>query len=264
MKKILIVFAALLCAAGAWAQAPCKNPQKDDTNLLFLDDPRVPGQWRAVDFVKNINDFDPRDMHFKGDLYLKDITFYFNGSTSLAFNWTNGYVLHYANSTAARYIIKEDCKNNHCESYMFMEWKSGDYICKNLPPKYYVLKKITSAKTDDTDMPFVNDKNVLGRWKSVDFVSAPSAFNPNNRHWKDELFLHDLVFMQDGKMKPPFYSWTKGFVLKNGAEKTASAYETKKIDGKEYLFLQWKSGDYVYRGQTPKYYVLEKQPSGLK
>ena len=33
--------------------------------------------------------------------------------------------------------------------------------------------------------------------------------------------------------------WTKGLVL-NRREKTASAYEIKTIDGREYLFKEWK------------------------
>ena len=41
-------------------------------------------------------------------------------------------------------------------------------------------------------------------------------------------------------------------------DKTAAKYEIKKIGDNEYLFLEWKSGDYTIRHMKPKYYVLKK------
>ncbi len=45
----------------------------------------------------------------------------------------------------------------------------------------------------------------------------------------------------------------------HGGDKTASRYELKKIKGRDYMFLEWKSGDYVLRGAKPFYYVLRKK-----
>ncbi len=33
----------------------------------------------------------------------------------------------------------------------------------------------------------------------------------------------------------------------------------KEIDGTDYLFVQWKSGDYSIRGQNPLFYVFTRQ-----
>jgi len=41
-------------------------------------------------------------------------------------------------------------------------------------------------------------------------------------------------------------------------DKTASKYYIKEIDGTKYLFMEWKSGDYKYRGEVKGYYVLRK------
>ena len=51
--------------------------------------------------------------------------------------------------------------------------------------------------------------------------------------------------------------WTKGFVLRKW-NSTACAYEIQIIDGVEYLFIEWKSGDYIYGGMEPDYYVFKR------
>jgi hypothetical protein len=47
---------------------------------------------------------------------------------------------------------------------------------------------------DKIDYPFVNDPQVIGAWKSVDFVEKEKDFKPDKKSWKGELFLNNLVF----------------------------------------------------------------------
>lgn len=116
-----------------------------------------------------------------------------------------------------------------------------------------------NRKTDNIERPFVTDNAVIGAWQSVDFVEKPEVFSPGVTKWKGGLFLDGITFNKDGKTdkKTPGFTWTKGYVLHLG-DRTASAYEIKNINGKEYMFMEWKSGDYTCRGMTPWYYVLEK------
>ena len=51
--------------------------------------------------------------------------------------------------------------------------------------------------------------------------------------------------------------WTKGFVL-DCKKSTASQYTFKSIDNIEYLFVEWKMGNYVYGGAKPGYYVFTR------
>ena len=44
-----------------------------------------------------------------------------------------------------------------------------------------------------------------------------------------------------------------------GKEMTAEEYQIKSIDGKDYLLVQHKSGDYFYGGMTPHWYVFERK-----
>lgn len=51
--------------------------------------------------------------------------------------------------------------------------------------------------------------------------------------------------------------WTKGILLDKRAE-IAEAYSICDINGKEYMFIEWKNGDYQFAGRTPDYYVFER------
>lgn len=53
----------------------------------------------------------------------------------------------------------------------------------------------------------------------------------------------------------PAFSWTSR-VLINKADRTAGKYLIKTLHGVDYLFVEWKTGDYVLRDEKPNYYVL--------
>ena len=52
-------------------------------------------------------------------------------------------------------------------------------------------------------------------------------------------------------------TWTKGYVLRKWNH-TACAHEIRTIGGRDYLFMEWKSGDYLYGGAEPGYYVFAR------
>ena len=49
--------------------------------------------------------------------------------------------------------------------------------------------------------------------------------------------------------------WTRGYLLRKW-NRTACAYEIRRFDGIEFLFLEWKNGDYIWGGREPKWYVF--------
>jgi len=232
---------------------------EDNLNLPFANDDAVLGRWTSVDFVAEPGQFNPGKKNFEGDLYLKDLTFLGDGKTRGPWTWTKGVLIHPDDKTASKYEIKRLGDKD----YLFLEWKSGDYTISHMKPKYYVLTRDAAITTitkgpivDKIDLPFVNDPAVIGTWKSVDFVDMPSQFNPGKKNFEGDLYLKDLTFLGDGKTRG-VWTWTKGVVIHSG-DKTAAKYEIKKIGDKEYLFLEWKSGDYTIRHMKPKYYVLKK------
>lgn len=117
------------------------------------------------------------------------------------------------------------------------------------------LPVAASALTDNIDLPFRDDPAIVGRWRSVDFVHSVEDFTPHSAPEGKDFFLKELTFQPHGKTPNPIHSWTKG-VLINVADHTAGKYLIKRLDGVEYLFVEWKTGDYVLRDAKPDYYVL--------
>jgi hypothetical protein len=118
---------------------------------------------------------------------------------------------------------------------------------------------VTVASKDQIDLPFIDDPQVVGEWKSVDFVAELSEFNPERPSWKGELSLKGLTFLANGKTPEPWRTWTKGVLIHHG-DQTTSHYEIRDIKGRSCLFLEWKSGDVTIAGMKPCYYVLCKVP----
>lgn len=252
-------------APGFLARTAPNGHYEDDVALPFADDPELIGSWLSVDFVKSPTAFKPGTRASKVALFLRELTVLPNGKTNHAWTWTRNYLLHAGDKTASRYeYLRIDG-----ETYLALEWKSGDYVVSHDKPKYYILRKAKPGDADSAaanapkaiedkiDLPFVDDPALLGSWSSVDFVPTPDDFSPGKKRFKGELFLKDLAFQPEGKLPQAFLAWTKGVLIHKG-NKTASHYEIRSIEGATYLFLEWKSGDYTLRGMKPKYYVLRK------
>jgi hypothetical protein len=118
----------------------------DKIDEPFVNDPGVIGRWESVDFVKEMQQFDPSNRQWTaGELFLKGLVFLENGKTFQPWwTWTKGKVFHHGDKTAAQYHIVE----RDGQTYMFFEWKSGDYTIRHQKPYYYVLKKVSSEPGD--------------------------------------------------------------------------------------------------------------------
>ncbi len=118
------------------------------------------------------------------------------------------------------------------------------------------------GRTDNIDLPFVNDPEVLGTWATVDYVENPEDFNPANQAWKGgEFVFKGITFHAEGKTSYNWYRWTKGVVMHLG-DKTAEACQIRQINGQPYLFLECKNGDWMFAGRKPSYAVLRKVVNG--
>ena len=158
---------------------------------------------------------------------------------------------------------------------MFYEWKSGDYTLRGMKPYYYVLirendedlegEDETVATEDIWNYP-VESSEVLGKWETIHFVDNIEYFDPDGVWWReDALFLKELYFKKtkvgvkiEGSSKYKYHDWLDGTLI-DEASKTASKFTIMNIEGEEYMFYEWKSGDYTNRGMKPQYYVLRKQ-----
>jgi hypothetical protein len=121
---------------------------REKTDLPFVNDPGVIGEWKSVDFVVHATDFKPGKRRGNDDqLYLEGLTFLPAGRLMFlaqgrppqpGMTWTKDAVMNHEEQTASHYEIRE----LNGQSYLFFEWKSGDYTFSGMKPCYYVLKRI--------------------------------------------------------------------------------------------------------------------------
>lgn len=162
--------------------------------------------------------------------------------------------------------------------YMTLFFKSFDYPETGEITKI-ILKKLDSgrysaddiARKDDINKPFVADQDILGRWISVDFLYdkwEKKNYCPNHKHFSGELFFKRIEFFENGLCTSVYgedmisgekmQTWTKGYVLRKW-NSTACAYEIRQHEGKEYLIMEWKSGDYLWGNMETDYYVFTRE-----
>lgn len=247
----------------------------DPIAIPFENDERVVGKWGMIGEYAVKEDF------FEGvtksgatvSEQLQEIYFLPEGKRYWCYAWTKGFLFCRSdggNTTANRYTL-ETIGN---ELYMFVELKSYEYlyggkptvlVLRQLDRKKYSEEEI--RKRDDVDQPFVLDPCVLGKWKAFGFTKTIERFDPNEKV-KYALSLLSVSFDADGeavlyhrnlKYEKGFSEhcrFTKGFLLRKDL---ACGYEIKNIDGKDYLFMEWKNGDYIYGGRKPQYYVFTRE-----
>jgi len=249
------------------------NVNIDD--IKFEDDPEAVGKWRIVGEYDTKEDFLSKSEPNKG-MYgdkFKEIYFLPNGQGYWIYGgWTKGFIKRWVNGVYILNSYKIEEINE--EKYMFIDWRPFNYmneeretvlVLKQWDNKKYTLREI--SRIDDINKPFINDKKILGKWKSVAFVeNKEEYFDPD--YPAEDLFFRNIEFKENGRYTfngedtSLYASWTKGYLLSRaggGTEITAEKYEIKTIDGKECLFIEWKSGDYIWGGWDPKYYVFVRE-----
>jgi bla regulator protein BlaR1 len=134
---------------GEKAEIPATSYFNEQGNIVdkidypFINDSKVIGTWKSVDFVPEIEDFKDSEKqweHGEDRPYLKQIIFLPKGKTTDNYRtWTKGLIFHSGNKTAGKYTIKK-IKGS---TFMFFEWKNDSYTSGYMKTKYYVLKKVS-------------------------------------------------------------------------------------------------------------------------
>lgn len=106
----------------------------------------------------------------------------------------------------------------------------------------------------------ISVEQILGKWNSVGFVGQVADFDPDVT--RDDLYLEALLFDNEHvRMNPDSgggsFRWFDNAIIHDG-DRTVSRFLIKEIDDVEYMFFEWKSGDYTIRGEKPQYYVLKR------
>lgn len=121
----------------------------DKTDLAFINDEAVLGEWQVYDYIPSIDIFNPSSKYSSNDdIYTTNLKFLPRGfcyktthsrskeSTDIL-RYTKGFVLNDREMTAEKYEIKTiDNKE-----FLFVEHKSGDYFYGGMTPHLYVFER---------------------------------------------------------------------------------------------------------------------------
>ncbi len=255
---------------------------KQMQEIGFENDEQAIGKWKYVGRIKALAkdparlispaNLDTERVHCPENLY-----FLPGGGFYWGYFWSRG-VLY---SIFADYciIIPNEYKIFESDggTYMLINWidegcitgdgVSSRMLYKKLDSRHY-SDKSTRVCRDNTDIPFVPDPDLLGKWTACALVSTPDEFSPDDKYEPDSLHTLGLKVMQRGicykelrgtkdrNEKPLLYS--KGFII-NHSDEIAERYEIREYGDEKYLILEHKSGDYKYGGKIYAYYVFKKE-----
>lgn len=234
------------------------EPVVENTDLPFVNDEKVIGKWEIVSDETYVGG-KRRELYFLPD-----------GEEYWCYSWTKGKLIY---SDGVNSFVNEYTTEEHSDGlYMVIRFKSYDYlksgkvtpiVLRQADNRRYSREEI--SRKDNIDIPFRNDEQLTGKWKAVDFILAKEEFLPSVH--KSGLYFSEVTFLEDGECIAVYgnetikgkaqISWTRGYMLRKW-NRTACAYEIRSIDGRDYLIMEWKSGDYRFGGMDTDYYVFER------
>ncbi len=249
-----------------------EQPKK---KIPFVNDETVIGKWEiqgvfAVkeDYAQNV--FCDNTGFYGGDI--KYLYFLPNGEEYWGYSWTKGYFI--SNAYLTGFVYNEyEVEEKSDGTYMLITLRDTEFI-RGGKPTYLILKKLDSnrysaesvARKDDIDKPFVNDERIIGKWKAHSFLCNKFEFTQEEEPIED-LYFKEIEFFSDGNCRCVYADavfegedtvvWTKDYLLRKW-NWSACEYEIRTVDEKDYMIIEWKSGDYRYGGYDTNYYVFTK------
>lgn len=245
-------------------------------NIPFEDDPQIIGKWNLCGQLSDEND--PTSLKEAVDEEIcKEFVFLPGGAFVWFYCWTKGtvYIMSHKDLIPIPYRIFEQ----NGVRYMIMHFIIDE--CTDPGQNTMLLlyrqtdntgytERQSRINYDETDLEFVDDEDVHGEWTCIDLVKTVSDFSPDlPKTAKENLFIASISFLHRGVCLKTIYNvsretvtfllkFTKNYVL-NDKEMTSEEYRISNIGGRDYLFVQHKSGDYTYGGLTPYWYVFERK-----
>jgi serine/threonine protein kinase len=122
---------------------------------------------------------------------------------------------------------------------------------------------LCARNVDNVNLPFVDDPQAIGQWTSVDFVGVPENFKPGSRFCQFDLpVFQKFSVLPGGRTSYRWLTWTKGEIINQG-ERTAASYEIRNLAGTNFMFVEWKNGDYILFHSKPGLYVLRRNEEAI-
>lgn len=241
--------------------------------MPFVNDERVVGKWAVIGVFAVKEDYQQNILCDSTGFYGADVKYlYFlpDGEEYWGYSWTKGYFISNAYLTGAAYSAYE-IEEKADGTYMLITLRESE-VSRGGEPVYLSLKKADSnrytaesiARKDDTNLPFVDDERVIGTWKAHSFLCSKSDF-PQQEEPVEDLYFKSIEFLPQGNCRCVYADavfegedtvvWTRNYLLRKW-NWSACEYEIRTLDGKEYMIIEWKSGDWRYGGYDTNYYVF--------
>ncbi len=256
----------------------------EDISVPFINDEDAVGRWEMVDSLPCREMFSPgKPKSALTNVFTKELYFLPGGERYWCFGWTKGLLLAdfgYPHRRTRNSYTIEKIGN---ESYLFVEFK-GRYYFEGGRPELWVFRKTDSRQYRRRDIRIVDkipelpaeDASVLGKWQVCAFVKTEEAFEPD----KDcSLLPYEALYWRSAEFKaggamancfldsknggiiedlPEVWRYVTGYVICTPSQ-TVSSYRLRRYGDTEYLFVQWKGGDYSFGGAEPSWYVFKRQ-----
>lgn len=226
----------------------------------FINDERVIGKWDLVGIASNIEEA-KANKFIQDDYQIKQLYLLPKGKQYWVISWIKDII--FINGRENHYQIDNDIM------YLFVKGNEENEIkiaiYKKIDDKEYTIEDIKVK--DNTDIDYIEDKNLVGFWQTVDFITNKNSFNPEKIQANStNLPLSKVTFTPNGEVYINYRynkdikraKYTKDYIINFCLSDTLSKYFYQIIDNKKYLIIEWKSGDYVYGRMINGYYVLEK------
>ncbi len=242
-----------------------KNKKGEFIMNSFVNDEKAVGKWQRVCAVKSKQEFLSGQYKDNEEIFehFREIVFLPEGKGYWCFkSWTKGQINVTWTSTPLDYEIEGE--------YMFITitdtYDNSDHdivVYKKVDDREYTIQDL--MRKDNIDIEFKDDPSALGLWKIVDFVDKNTQFDPDKKQWKGGFVIDTLSILPNGEILVGFVKgdafktkWSKGVITFRFEAPVSMHYEIKKIKNKDYLIMEWKSGDYIFGGYIHGSYVFEK------
>jgi len=237
--------------------------------LTFENDELVVGKWEIVDVVPELRNYSPNNKKcgYLESFWLKELYFLANGEGYWTFyGWSSGKLFYMRSDEVSAW--KYEIRQLGGEELLLLYMNRGDdlsQICIYRKQDSIIRSSRDVRIFDNVDLPYRLDEKAVGSWRAIGYCMNVDEFSNERGECYHELFWRRLEINRGGNAvmylgnneRCHNVEWTAGVII-DKTLLTASEYVIKESDNRKYMFVEWKSGDYIYGGRKPGYYVLEE------
>ena len=229
----------------------------------FINDKQAIGKWNLIGISNTEEEAVKQEFDNTIKFDFKQLYFLEKGKKYWVISWTKNIV--YIKGRENPYEIKG---NTMYVKILYPDDNSLYMVAvyEKENSKIYTIDEI--RKKDKFSGYYKKDYNIMGFWKTVDFLVKKESFNYKRlqKEMEKDYKIKGLIINPEDntimiKNKNNNYilsKYTKGYLFNLQIDNTLSQYIYKKVNKREFIIVESKTEDYVYGKGIEGYYVLEK------